>query len=110
MTIPITRGLLCNIHELKTKNTDAYQNVLPQLNDIYNKTTGKDFPFTVQQMKTKLKWCVYGCQLVEKFNTVRLSVLAIFNTHILIQFNLYIDSIQELKDLIQFKVSYRYSI
>ena len=42
----------------KSQNTDAYQKVLPQLNNKYKETTGEDFPFTVQQMRTKFMWCI----------------------------------------------------
>ena len=46
----------------KACNTDAYQNVLIELNEQYKKDTGKDFPFTVKQMRSKFMWCVAICK------------------------------------------------
>lgn len=48
----------------KSQNTDAYQEVLPQLNNKYKQTTGEHFPFTVQQMRTKFKWCISICKKI----------------------------------------------
>ena len=46
----------------KACNTDAYQNVLTELNEQYKKDTGKDFPFSVKQMRSKFRWCVAICK------------------------------------------------
>lgn len=48
----------------KSKNTDAYEKVLPQLNTRYQETFEENFPFTVQQMRTKFKWCISVCKKV----------------------------------------------
>ena len=42
----------------KRKNSDAYQKILPKLNEKYQDETGKDFPSTVHQMRNKFKWCI----------------------------------------------------
>ena len=48
----------------KSKNTDCYEKVLVQLNMKYQETTGNDFPFTVQQMRVKFKWCISVCKRI----------------------------------------------
>ena len=42
----------------KARNSEVFKNVLTQLNEKYNATTGKDFPFVVAQMRNKFQWCV----------------------------------------------------
>ena len=44
----------------KAYNTEAYQKVLNELNENYN----KDFPFSVQQMRSKFKWCISTCKKI----------------------------------------------
>ncbi|CAB4032760.1 Hypothetical predicted protein, partial [Paramuricea clavata] len=48
----------------KRKNSDAYQKNLPKLNQKCQDAFGKDFPFTVQQMRNKLKWCISTCKKI----------------------------------------------
>lgn len=48
----------------KRKNSDAYEKILPKLNEKYQDETGKDFPFTVKQMRNKFKWCVSTCKWI----------------------------------------------
>ena len=44
----------------KAYNTEAYQFVLNKLNEQYEDS----FPFTVEQMRTKFKWCVATCKRI----------------------------------------------
>ena len=44
----------------KAYNTEAYQSVLNKLNEQYEDS----FPFTVEQMRTKFKWCVSKCKRI----------------------------------------------
>ena len=44
----------------KAYNTEAYQSVLNKLNEQYEDS----FPFTVEQMRTKFKWCVATCKRI----------------------------------------------
>ena len=46
----------------KAYNTEAHHSVLTELNEQYNKSSGKDFPFSVKQMRSKFKWCVSICK------------------------------------------------
>ena len=48
----------------KRKNSDAYEKILPKLNKKYQDETGKDFPFTVKQMRNKFKWCISTCKRI----------------------------------------------
>ncbi len=48
----------------KRKNSDAYQKIVPKLNQKYQKAFGKDFPFTVKQMRNKFKWCISTCKKI----------------------------------------------
>lgn len=48
----------------KRKNSDAYQKILPKLNQKYQDAFGKDFPFTVKQMRNKFKWCISTCKKI----------------------------------------------
>ena len=48
----------------KASNSEVFKNVLTQLNEKYNATTGKDFPFVVAQMRNKFKWCVSTCKKI----------------------------------------------
>ena len=48
----------------KVSNSEVFKIVLTQLNEKYNATTRKDFPFEVPQMKNKFKWCVSTCKKI----------------------------------------------
>ena len=37
----------------RASNSEVFKNMLTQLNEKYNATTGKDFPFVVAQMRNK---------------------------------------------------------
>ena len=51
-------------NQKKACNTECYKKVLDQLNKQYNKNTGKGFPFSVNQMRSKFKWCVAQCKTI----------------------------------------------
>jgi len=48
----------------KVSNSEVFKIVLTQLNEKYNATTGKDFPFVVAQMRNEFKWCVSTCKKI----------------------------------------------
>ncbi|CAH3153154.1 unnamed protein product, partial [Pocillopora meandrina] len=54
--------IFCNTK--KASNTEAYEMVRKRLNVEYNKTTGSDFPFQVQQMRNKFKSCISSCKQI----------------------------------------------
>ena len=48
----------------KPSNSEVFKHVLTQLNEKYNATKRKDFPFVVAQMKNKFKWCISTCKKI----------------------------------------------
>ena len=48
----------------KASNSEVFKHVLTQLNEKYNATKGKDFPFVVAQMRNKFKWCISTCKKI----------------------------------------------
>ena len=54
--------IFCNTK--KASNTEAYEMLRKRLNVEYNKTTGSDFPFQVQQMRNKFKSCISTCKQI----------------------------------------------
>ena len=46
----------------KHKNTEVYESVLAQLNGRYKAVHGKEFPYKVDQLRNKFKWCVSVCK------------------------------------------------
>ena len=58
----VKKLIFCNTK--KASNTEAYEMVRKRLNVEYNKTTGSDFPFQVQQMRNKFKSCISTCKQI----------------------------------------------
>ena len=57
-------GKLIFTNVKKRTNSDAYEKILPKLNKKYQDAFGKDFPFTVKQMRNKFKWCISTCKRI----------------------------------------------
>ena len=58
----VKKLIFCNTK--KASNTEAYEMLRKRLNVEYNKTTGSDFPFQVQQMRNKFKSCISTCKQI----------------------------------------------
>ena len=48
----------------KASNSEVFKHVLTRLNEKYNATKGKDFPFVVAQIRNKFKWCISTCKKI----------------------------------------------
>ena len=47
----------------KQKNTGVYDSILNEIKERYaGRNPESTFPFNVQQMRTKFKWCVSTCK------------------------------------------------
>ena len=64
----VKKLIFCNTR--KASNTEAYEVVRKRLNVEYNKASGSDFTFQVQQMRNKFKSCISICtQICTKMKT-----------------------------------------